>query len=138
MRRSVLAAFAVVTACQSSIESEGPAAVAQAVVQPELQLSVPPTGPGSFSQGNAVIAQGPDRWLVVWADDRANGLRGSDIYGARVLFDGGVLDPTGFPSATRPRTRAGPRSRIRTEPSPWRGATRATWAPTATRSSPRR
>ena len=108
MRRSILAAFAVVTACQSSVEREEPAAVAQAVVQPELQLSVPPTGPGSFSQGNAVIAQGPDRWLVVWADDRANGLRGSDIYGARVLFDGGVLDPTGFPICTAPEDQGWP------------------------------
>lgn len=54
------------------------------------------------SQGNAAVVSIDGGWLVVWEDNRHAMFRGTDIYGARVLFDGGVLDPYGVPLVTGP------------------------------------
>ncbi len=100
MHRGKVVATALVlslSACQSATEPPALSSVRQAAVGSEVLVNDPPTGAPSLSQSTPAIAAGPDRWLVVWTDERAEAVRGRDIYGARVFFDGGVLDPTGFP-----------------------------------------
>jgi hypothetical protein len=53
------------------------------------------TAPGQ--QTNVKVAAGDQNYLVVWQDRRGGA---SEIYGARLNFDGTVLDPDGFQIST--------------------------------------
>ncbi|MFO7674983.1 MAG: hypothetical protein R6X12_01495 [bacterium] len=44
------------------------------------------------------VTAGDSAWLVVWTDNRT----GTDVFGARVAFDGTLLDPGGLPIGTGP------------------------------------
>jgi len=61
------------------------------------------------NQLEPAVAQGSTEWLVVWSDLRNARSRGSDIYGARVSFDGGIVDPQGFAISTAPGDQDQPR-----------------------------
>lgn len=78
-----------------------------AVLDPTLdpEIVFPDGGtvvPAPRAQRMPVIAASDAGWLVVWEDLRHALYRGVDLYAARVLFDGGVLDPLGIPVVTAP------------------------------------
>lgn len=54
------------------------------------------------------VASKDDDYLVVWRDDRNQGIGGADIYGARVSEDGVLSDPDGFAISSAPGDQTSP------------------------------
>jgi hypothetical protein len=46
--------------------------------------------------------------MLLWTDSRNEPFRNLDVYGARLAFDGGVLDPAGFPVVAGPLAETDP------------------------------
>ncbi|HXE75184.1 MAG TPA: hypothetical protein VNN18_06060 [Candidatus Xenobia bacterium] len=50
--------------------------------------------------GKPTIASDGTNFFIVWRDARNQATSGKDVFGARIAFDGTVLDPNGIPIAT--------------------------------------
>ncbi len=59
-------------------------------------------------QRNPDVATSGQEYLVVWHDRRNDAVSGRDIYGARVMLDGRVLDRTGIPISVAPEDQRDP------------------------------
>ena len=68
--------------------------------------SVPGADP-AFAQAEVKASAFDGGAFLVWTDTRTGGLW-PDVYGARVRFDGTVLEPSGIPIATGPREQESP------------------------------
>ncbi len=85
--------------------------------RPAMHRMVPLIAEGA---GAKVVSRPSAAWdgtqyLVAWYDERAQAAYFGDIYGARVLSDGTLRDPTGFPIAAEPESEAFPALRGRSE-----------------------
>jgi hypothetical protein len=82
-----------------------------AVVTPDGQVSARfPIFVAPGEQAFPAVACGGASCLVVWRDTRSGSgpAPSSDIYGARVMLDGTVLDPAGIPITTAPGAQGEP------------------------------
>ncbi|MBX7102216.1 MAG: hypothetical protein K1X89_31155, partial [Myxococcaceae bacterium] len=87
-------------ACVEREDASAPSAARAPLTGAEVTLMEPGAlGPVPREVSPIRFFQGPDHFLLVWGDHRANATRHDDLYAARVAFDGGVLDARGIPIA---------------------------------------